>query len=153
MPKETYNCVIERGHDDINDNIIDFLKTKIQGKYLDVGANTGWLLKEKEGGTGIDASPDMVEKSNGLVQLGNAEDLQFKDKEFDVVVLSCLLEQCHDWRLALSEAKRVGKKVIGINPKPGSRWGTIGGWVKSIIPEATFQYTKSFDNERYYFEI
>jgi SAM-dependent methyltransferase len=151
MSTENYNCVIERGHNEINDRIIDFLKTKIKGRYLDVGANTGWLLREVEGGTGIDSSPLMVEKSGGLVKLGKAEKLPFKDKEFDTVVLSCVLEQCEMPQEALQEAMRVGKRVIGINPYPGSRWGKIGGWVKSVI-KPNFKYIEKIDDERYYFE-
>lgn len=149
---QTYNCVIERGHSEINDRIIDFLKTKIQGRYLDVGANTGWLLREVPGGIGIDNSPLMVEMSKGSVVLGEAENIPFKDKEFDTVVLSCVLEQCDDWEKALKEAQRVGNRVIGINPYPGSRWGKIGGWVKSIIDPGNFKTVEKFDEERYYFE-
>jgi len=153
MSKKTYDCVIERNHNEINNKIIDFLKTKIYGKYLDVGANTGWLIREKEGGIGVDSSIEMVNKSNGLIRLANANNLPFKDKEFDIVVMSCVLEQCDDWEIALKEAMRVGKKVIGINPYPGSTWGKIGGWVKSIIPTDKFTYIKRFDKDRYYFEI
>jgi SAM-dependent methyltransferase len=149
---EPYSLVIERGHSEINDRIIDFLKTKIKGKFLDVGCNTGWLVKDLDG-IGVDASPVMVEKANDKrVILARAEELPFKDNEFDTVVLSCVLEQCDDWKIALKEAKRVGKKVIGINPYPGSPWGVIGGWVKSIIPPGEFKYTEKFDEHRYYFE-
>jgi hypothetical protein len=93
----------------------------------------------------------MVEKSGGLVKLGKAEKLPFKDKEFDTVVLSCVLEQCEMPQEALQEAMRVGKRVIGINPYPGSRWGKIGGWVKSVI-KPNFKYIEKIDDERYYFE-
>ncbi len=148
---EAYNCVIERGHNEINDRIIDFLKTKIDGKFLDVGCNTGWLVKELNG-VGVDASPLMVAKANDdRILLAKAEALPFKDKEFDIVVLSCVLEQCERPEIALQEALRVGKRVIGINPYPGSRWGKIGGWVKSII-EPRFNYIEKIDDERYYFE-
>ena len=153
MPKKDYDCVIERGHNKINDKLIDFLKTKIRGKYLDVGANTGWLLREVPKGMGIDASPVMVEKSDGLVKLGYAESLPFESKSFNMVVLSCVLEQCENPDKVLEEARRVGRRVIGINPIPGSPWGKIGGWVKSIISPEKFTYTEEIDKDRYYFEL
>ncbi|MEA1925840.1 MAG: class I SAM-dependent methyltransferase [Patescibacteria group bacterium] len=151
MPKKNYDVVIERGHSDINDRIIDFLKTKIEGHFLDIGANTGWLLEEVPNGIGIDASPEMVKKSGGKVMLGVAENLPFQDNEFDTVVMSCVLEQCKDWKKALKEAQRVGKKVIGINPYPNSPWGELRGWVRSVIPP--FGKHERFDQDRYYFEI
>lgn len=155
MPEtNNYNVIIERGHTEINDRIIDFLKTKIKGKFLDVGCNTGWLVKELPNGTGIDASVNMVNRAKDFrIIYGWAEKLPFKDKEFDTVVLSCVLEQCQRPEIALQEALRVGKRVIGINPYPGSPWGKIGGWVKSIIKPSNFKYTEKFDNDRYYFEI
>jgi SAM-dependent methyltransferase len=152
MPSKNYDVIIERGHSEINDRIIDFLKTKIKGNFLDVGCNTGWLVKELSG-FGIDASPEMVKIANDpRIILGKAEKLPFRDKEFDTVVLSCVLEQCDRPQDALKEARRVGKRVIGINPYPGSRWGKIGGWVKSIISPEEFNYTEKIDDERYYFE-
>lgn len=156
MHAKDYDVVIERGRSEINDRIIDFLKPKIRGKYLDVGCNTGWLLEEVPGGVGVDASKQLVEMAveKGLdVRYAYAENLPFGNRSFDTVVLSCVLEQCDDWQDALEEAQRVGKRVIGINPIPGSRWGVEGGWVKSVIPEDTFPYTELVDDERYYFEI
>jgi SAM-dependent methyltransferase len=154
MSQKDYDVVIERGKSEINDRIIDFLKGKIKGKYLDVGANTGWLLREVPNGIGIDSSRSMVDRSNGRVIYGNAENIPFADCTFETVVLSCILEQCQDWKKALNEAKRVGRKVIGINPIPGSRWGIIGGWVKSVIPEEEIGgKIEKIDDERYYFEL
>jgi SAM-dependent methyltransferase len=153
-----YNVVIEKGHTSVNDAIIKFIGAQITGRYLDVGCNTGYLLETVPGGFGIDASPIMVDLAmeKGLpVRLANAEKLPFKDKEFDTVVLSCVLEQTEDWKQALNEAKRVGKRVIGINPYPGSTWGKIWGWVKSIIPPEEIEgaLIMPFDRERYYFEV
>lgn len=160
MPETPYSTVIERGYTPVNDAIIDWLKPHIRGRYLDIGCNAGWLLSEVPGGVGVDASPLMVERAlaKGLdVRLGNAENLQFADKEFQTAVLSCVLEQCHSWRVALAEACRVAGRVIGVNPIPGaSPWGSIGGWVHSVIPEAAMQAlgyrTERMDAQRYYFE-
>lgn len=129
------------------------------GTLLDVGCNTGYLLQELGFGWGVDASYEMVRKcrDNGQLHIQHAwaEDLPYRNKSVDIVVLSCILEQTTDWRIALAEAKRVGKKVIGINPFPGSTWGKLGGWVKSIIaPEYMgADFIIPVDNERYYFEI
>jgi|WetSurSiteA1Bulk_404760.scaffolds.fasta_scaffold10059_3 ubiquinone/menaquinone biosynthesis C-methylase UbiE len=152
-----YTLAIEEGHHPINDGIIRFLQDKIYGRWLDVGCNSGWLLSLVPNGTGIDASSKMIElaKVKGLKVIhGTAEKLPFNDKEFDTVVMSCVLEQCSDWRKAYNEAKRVGYRVIGINPLPGSPWGIIGGNVKSIIPPdlLTDALIEEFDEDRYYFE-
>ena len=152
---EPYSLSITRGYSPINDAIIDYLKPRITAPYLDVGCNSGWLLSEVEGGTGIDSSPNFG--GHGKVFLGRAEELPFQDKLFKTVVLSCVLEQCEDWRKALSEARRVGEKVIGINPWPGSRWGVVGGWVKSVIDTEELwemgAVLEWLDDERYYFEV
>lgn len=159
-----YNVYIGRGRSKTNDEIFDFLKTRITGKYLDIGCNTGTLLREVENGTGIDASPLMVEKAvtSGLkVFLADAQELPFKDKEFDTTVLSCVLEQCSDPYKALSEAIRISSKVIGVSPYPNkSQWGIVGGskWVKSVIdPKYLKEKYKAkiepVNDTHYYFEF
>lgn len=161
MSEATYSTVIERGGNPVNDRIIDYLKPRIVAPYLDIGCNTGWLLSEVPGGTGIDASPIMVSAAldKGLnVRLGAAESLQFNDGEFTTAVLSCVLEQCAAWRTALDEARRVAQCVIGVNPLPGaSPWGFVGGWVKSVISEVEMRAlgakTERMDDQRYFFEV
>lgn len=154
MSQKTYDIIIERGKSPINDAIIDFLKTKIKGSYLDIGANTGWLLREVPGGVGIDNSPLMIYGAKDCKMiLADAEHIPFHNNAFDMAVMSCVLEQCADWHKALAEARRVARKVIGINPYPGSPWGVEGGWVKSIIDPSNFPYVEQFDKDRYYFEI
>ena len=160
MQNFDYKCRIERGHTDINDRIIAFLKSRVKGELLDVGCNSGYLLEEVGHGTGIDASAEMVERGKHLgldIYHGWAHELPFEDKVFDTVVLSCILEQIPDWKAAVTEAKRVGKRVIGINPYPGSPWGIIHGFVKSVISPDEMQemgaIVERFDQDRYYFEI
>ena len=154
-----YNVIIEKGHTPVNDAIIQFIGAQIKGRYLDVGCNSGFLLETVPNGFGVDLSPLMINiaMEKGLpVQQANAEKLPFKDKEFDTVVLFCVLEQTENWKQALSEAKRVGKRVIGINPYPGkSRWGKIGDWVKSIIPPEEIEgaLILPFSENLYYFEV
>ena len=135
---QPYSYVIDRHQHRMNDEIFDALKPKISGRWLDIGCNIGVLLEEVPNGVGVDASELMVAEAvrrGRDVRLADACHLPFADKEFDTVVLSCVLEQIPDWRAALAEAKRVGRRVIGINPIPGaSQWGVIQGAVKSIIP-------------------
>jgi SAM-dependent methyltransferase len=136
MQDNQYFVDIIRGHSDQNDYIIDFLKPRIVGDYLDIGCNSGWLLSEVPGGMGVDLSKTMVRKANdkGLKAFWmDAADLNFYAKSFDTAILSCILEQCENWQDVLMEAMRVGKRVIGTNPVPGSKWGVIGGCVKSVI--------------------
>lgn len=161
MPIENfpYDCVIEAGQSEINDRCHAFLKTKLFGRWLDVGCNTGWLLSEAPNGTGIDACKEMVEKAQakGLNAFHCwAENLPFEDQFFDLAVISNTLEHTKDSEVVLREVMRVSNQVIGICAKPGSRWGKIWGWVQSITPEEKMHAlgfkTESFDDERYYFE-
>lgn len=141
-----YNIEIERGKSQMNDVIFNIMLQVMEGKILDVGCNTGQLMSDylmanpRGKAVGVDASSIMVKKAKekGLdVVWADACKLPFKDKSFDVVVLSCVLEQIEDWRAALKEAMRVGKTVVGINPLPArDEWGFIKGHVKSIIQPA-----------------
>jgi ubiquinone/menaquinone biosynthesis C-methylase UbiE len=165
-----YSTIIERGRDKINDDIFDYLLPRLNGKVLDIGCNTGYLLSVYKGESrGVDASSLMVAKAvaKGLdVIQADACKLPFENKVFDTVVLSCVLEQIEDWKTALKEAMRVGKTIIGFNPIPKSdQWGFIQGSVKSVID--TNEMLKEvmlnnglsvvhFDNyikNKYYFEI
>jgi len=79
--------------------------------------------------------------------LGDADMAIFKHPDRD-----CVYDEAEAAKGLGGEAKRVGRRVIGINPYPGSPWGKIGGWVKSVIPPE-FKYVERFDKDRYYFEI
>ena len=47
----------------------------------------------------------------------NVETLKFSDKEFDTVICTHTLEHVRNMHLAISELRRVGKKLIIIVPK------------------------------------
>lgn len=156
-----YDVQIGRGND-LNNKIFDYLKPRIFGKWLDIGCNIGTLLIEVPRGRGVDASQQMVDiaRYKGLdVLCADATKLPFADKEFDLAVLSCTLEQIPDWETALKEAIRVSDRVIGINPLVGSEWGRIGGWVQSIIDPILLrdkygaQIVYPDISGKYYFEI
>ncbi len=129
--------------------------------YLDIGCNAGWLLSEVPNGIGIDASEPLIRQAQARgVQaiVGQAEALPFRDRAFDCGVLSCVLEQCPDWRAAFLEAARVARRIIGINPLPGrSPWGSVQGWVRSVIEPEDMERmgccVVPMDEARYYFEF
>jgi ubiquinone/menaquinone biosynthesis C-methylase UbiE len=163
-----YRIKIDKGHHPINDAIFNFIISKLKlhrqrayrdqqnFSYLDIGCNIGVILKEIEGGTGVDNSEYIIELAleQGLnVQVADALYLPFEDNIFDVAILSCVLEQVENWAEVLEEAKRVSRVVIGINPLPGSDWGRKGGYVKSIIPMEAFAHVELMaDIDKYYFE-
>jgi hypothetical protein len=162
QPEAAYATVIERGGNPVNDRIFDYIKGKLgnPGRWIDIGCNTGALLLEVPNGVGVEASHELATaaRAKGLtVFCGPAEYLPFASESFDTAVLSCVLEQCADPRAVLTEAERIARRVIGVNPIPGaSVWGSVGGWVRSVIPEAEMQArgyrTERMDGQRYYFE-
>ncbi len=162
-----YDVDITRGRSQINDKIFDYLTDRLfdldPKSWTDLGCNSGELLKAFPNGIGVDNSSILVEKCLkshlNAIECG-VESTPFKDEQFDVAVLSCVLEQIQDWEKALNEAIRISKKVIGINPIPnGSQWGQIGGWVKSVIDP--FDMIEKYNADitypdiegKYYFEI
>ena len=59
-----------------------------------------------------------MERNSGRFKFASAENLPFKDKEFDAVVMMDVLEHVLDDKAALEEAERVGKHIIINLPKP-----------------------------------
>lgn len=164
MSTEDYEYItaIDWGYSDINDAILRKMAEEVGDlEFLDIGCNVGALLQHKGRGQGVDKSAYLVARciERGLnVTRACGEDLPFKRKQFPIVVLSCVLEQCEDWHQALREARRVGRAVIGINPYPGKgNWGHVGGWVKSVIDPMELismgATVEPFDNERYFFRF
>lgn len=97
---------------------------------LDVGVNGGTvalpLIKLGCYVKGIDIVPQLVEEAQNrgvFAQLGEAENLEFKDNKFDVVICSEVLEHLFDPQKAIEEAYRVlrpgGLYVVTV-PHPDS---------------------------------
>jgi ubiquinone/menaquinone biosynthesis C-methylase UbiE len=131
-------------------------------KVIDIGSNQGYLVSKFKNAVGVDCCKTAVleaEKLGRNVIFAEANELPFKDKEFDVAVLSDTLEQMENWEVTLIEAMRVARRVIGVNPIPGVKWGILGytEWVKSVIPiekmEKWGARTRRIRNNKYYFEI
>lgn len=166
MEDNKYPNKIDRSWSQVNNDIFDFLKPKVKGRFLDVGCNYAVLQRELPNGVGTDMMADAVRdcQKDGLdVRLHDANTpFPFKDKEFDTVVLSCVLQQLTNPINALEESIRVGKRVIGITPSDKSRQliiGEHGGWVRSFTSSDILEKYKAkiqyYDRTKmsYYFEI
>lgn len=96
-------------------------------KILDIGCNSGniaiWLSKCEC--WGVDVCPKLVEKAKSRMkaQVARAENLPFKDKQFDVAILTELLEHVYSPELVMREACRVADKLVGTVPSEESVWG------------------------------
>jgi SAM-dependent methyltransferase len=97
-------------------------------RVLDVGCGTGWLAEHFPNWTGIDGSPDAVERGRAKgrdVRLGDVDrSLPFPDEQFDGVVLKDLLEHVADPVAVVREARRVlvpGGTVFASSPD-AQRW-------------------------------
>jgi len=88
---------------------------------LDVGTGSGIFTEgfaEKIATVvGIDANPEMIKVSQGLVpkvnfQEATAESMPFADKSFDLVFLGLVLHETDDVQGALSESRRCAKQRV-----------------------------------------
>jgi ubiquinone/menaquinone biosynthesis C-methylase UbiE len=88
---------------------------------LDVGTGSGIFAEafaEKVATVvGIDANPEMIKVSRGLVpkarfQEATAESMPFADKSFDLVFLGLVLHETDDLEKALSESRRCAKHSV-----------------------------------------
>ena len=83
---------------------------KLHGRILDHGCGTG-LLSEFLGKelVGCDNSKEML-KIHGSGELADAEELPYKDSEFDFVLSFSVLMNCENPEQVIREAKRVLKE-------------------------------------------
>jgi len=88
---------------------------------LDVGTGSGIFAeafaKNIATVVGIDANPEMIEVSKGLVpganfQQATAESIPFPDKTFDLVFLGLVLHEADDAQKAISESRRCAKQRV-----------------------------------------
>ncbi|HMP78092.1 MAG TPA: class I SAM-dependent methyltransferase [Pirellulaceae bacterium] len=101
-------------------NLLAWLLTQLDGvkSIIEIGCGTGhfarWLAEMRYRVTGLDSSPVMLHQARrlgGSVQLveGDAQELPFKKRSFDVAALITTLEFVNNPELALAEAARVSR--------------------------------------------
>ncbi len=110
----------------LKDSLLWILETKVlnstgignRPEALDVGCGPGLtmeILDKSMSVKGLDKDPEMVEtaKAKGLeATLGNAEELPYDDRSFDVVYCSFLLMWVRDPQKVLEEMKRVSRDWV-----------------------------------------
>jgi len=84
-------------------------------KVLDVGCGTALYSYLFSDYTGLDNSKSMLKNSKGNVVFGEAENLPFKDKSFDVVVSLSAAHNFNDFKKAINEMNRVAKEEVVIS--------------------------------------
>lgn len=125
-------------------HVVDVLNQR-SGSVLEVGVGTGLSLSEYKRDlkiTGIDLSPDMLERArervanerldhvSGLYEM-DASDLQFPDNSFDTVVAMYVMTVVPDPEKVMSELARVtkpGGEVVLVNHF--SQEEGVRGWVE-----------------------
>lgn len=121
---EEYEYVAKR-LTDLSDDSIDYILSQLGDKkdasILDVGCGCGLVLKKAYdlGYTNL-LGADLVPKSifpEITIKQANIEHLPFDDNQFDIVICNHTLEHVLDLPKAISELKRVAKKLILTVPK------------------------------------
>ena len=109
---------------DLNKASIDKIMMHVTGeKVLDVGCGRGFLvnlLSKHHQVTGVDIviTQEMKEQFPQVsFYEENIEKMPFPDKYFDTVVCTHTLEHVRNMHLAISELRRIGKKLVIIVPK------------------------------------
>lgn len=130
--------------------IKQYLKPQKQEKLLDVGCGTGlttrpWNCKR----FGIDPSKKLLEKAKekdkeGEYKLASAENIPFKDNEFDIVISITAIQNFNNIQKGLNEIKRVGNnKFILTFLKKSQKANKIA----SLIQQ-TFNITKILEEDK-----
>jgi ubiquinone/menaquinone biosynthesis C-methylase UbiE len=84
-------------------------------KVLDIGCGTAFYSNLFKNYTGIDNSKGMLKQSKAKVILGDAENLPFEDKSFDIVISITAVQNFKDVEKAIKEIKRIAKNKIAIS--------------------------------------
>ena len=95
--------------------IKNLLNREKTNKILDAGCGSAYMLSQLENlydkGFGVDMSPEAIKYgqqfTKAKLQVGNAEKLEFKDKEFDCIISTDAFEHIPDDKAAMEEAYRV----------------------------------------------
>jgi ubiquinone/menaquinone biosynthesis C-methylase UbiE len=118
------NSMSRRRLTDLNTSSIDYLLDKmpkeIGGSALDVGAGNGYLLeriaaiKTWSRVAGVDVAPSEKRQGKFEVFTGALPNLPFKDKEFNVVTCTHVMEHLLDPAASAKELLRITQNVLFI---------------------------------------
>lgn len=90
---------------------------------LDIGVGSGLFAEEFMNRNiviaGIDINPEMIKAAGSYLpgcefKLAPAEEIPYNDGSFDMAFMGLILHEADDIKKALSEAKRVSKKLVGV---------------------------------------
>jgi SAM-dependent methyltransferase len=118
---ETLYKAHPRVHDETDNSrgCVEAVISHIQGQSIcDVGCGTGYLLRQIQTSTpglaltGTDLVVEPGTRNGIAFAQGWIEDLPFKDKEFDTVVCTHVLEHILDIQKALSELRRICRQRL-----------------------------------------
>ncbi len=105
---------------------INWLRENASGKILEIGCSTGFVLEYVGGGTGLDLDDLRLEYARKKYPQctfvsGDAAKMDFKDGEFDTVMIPDILEHVElpHAKKIVKECLRVGKKLIITVPNAG----------------------------------
>lgn len=134
--KEHYSVYVihEQGWNKINEAHKEIFQKEIKltDSVLDAGCGYGRLSELFDNYTGVDFSPDFIEKAqskypNKKFIVANLKNLPFKDKKFDVSIVVSIKKMVEDnlgqeeWAKMQKEVQRVSKKTLILeyeDPKP-----------------------------------
>ena len=130
---------------------------EFNGKVLDVGCGLGEFLEERPKSSGIDINKHCIDfcKVKGLdVKLGNATKIPYKDKSFDGIFCSCVLEHLKRPELAIKEMRRVlkqnGKMILVVPTECGFKRDNthVKFWnkenIRELLEKSNFKIEKMF---------
>ena len=134
MPMDSYYDDISQGYDQLHReeqlNKLGIIRTNLKinkkTKMLDVGCGTGLAAEVFDCElTGVEPSREMASMCSFKVINTGAEQLPFKDKEFDIVISVTAIHNFDDIEKGLKEMKRVGKQFAFSILKKSKRFKDI----------------------------
>ena len=135
------NCLDQRTEEDHAgllasvDAAVAYIDGPIGGTALDVGAGEGWatayLRKLGFDAVGVERSPDVAARAaEGMVMVGNAQDLPMEDASQDFVLCNSILEHVLDPDVVMDEIARVLKPGGTAVLTTTNRWHPMTGEIE-----------------------
>ncbi|NQV09409.1 class I SAM-dependent methyltransferase [Candidatus Woesearchaeota archaeon] len=120
------------------------LNIKQDSRLLDVGCGTAFSLDYLNcTKIGVDPSQELLKQSKHPVIKGEAENLPFKDKEFDFVISLTAIHNFHNIEKGLKEMKRVGNEFAFSILKNSKNFEIIESLIKK-----NFKSIKTIEEEK-----